>query len=260
MDDEHLPARLKNPDLGAQEHDGVSVTALSSRPASTAGFHAIFLVVEALIVALVAVLGVAARKHPGPFVGDVGVERAVQSALLPHAALTDPLEALSTLNWPVPTAITLGIIVAVFLVLRRWLDAIVLPVAAAVESVVTLQFSKWIHRPRPTDHGIHILQKITGSYSFPSGHVTYAFAIFGLLLFLTTRVRHPFHPALVWMLRAVLLVLIVLMPISRVLEGEHWPSDTLGGALNGLFWLILFAHVYLWARSRWPVLLAADER
>jgi len=38
-----------------------------------------------------------------------------------------------------------------------------------------------------------------------------------------------------------------------MVEGEHWPSDVLAGALDGLFWLVLFAHLYLWARSRWPL-------
>jgi len=55
-------------------------------------------------------------------------------------------------------------------------------------------------------------------------------------------------------------MLILLMPVSRILEAEHWPSDVLAGALDGLFWLIIFAHLYLWARARWPGLLARDER
>jgi membrane-associated phospholipid phosphatase len=50
------------------------------------------------------------------------------------------------------------------------------------------------------------------------------------------------------------------MPVSRVLEGEHWPSDTLGGVLFGGFWLIAMSHLYVWARHHWPWSLAPDER
>jgi undecaprenyl-diphosphatase len=174
--------------------------------------------------------------------------------------VTQGLEAISTLNWPVPTAVTLAVIVIIFLLLRRWLDAIVVPVAAGVSSLATLELSRWVHRPRPLGYGVHPLQHITSTYGFPSGHVTYAVAIFGLFLFLTSQVRRPVHPALIWAVRTVLVLVILLMPVSRILEGEHWPSDVVGGLLDGVFWLVLFSHVYLFARARWPRLLARDER
>jgi membrane-associated phospholipid phosphatase len=60
--------------------------------------------------------------------------------------------------------------------------------------------------------------------------------------------------------RLVALATLILMPISRMLEGEHWPSDVLGGLLYGGFWLAIAAHVYLWGRAHWPRLLARDER
>jgi membrane-associated phospholipid phosphatase len=214
----------------------------------------------ALLAALLAVLAVIVKNHPGPLPGDVGLELGVQHALLPHPALAGPLEAISTLNWPKPTAITMALIVVAFLLLRRWLDVIVAPAAAIVSSAATFELSRWAHRPRPSGHGIHPLQVITHTYSFPSGHVTYAVTVFGLFLFLTTQVRRPIHPALIAAIRAVLVALIVLMPVSRVLEGEHWPSDVLAGLLDGLIWVALFARAYLWARKRWPGLLAPDER
>jgi undecaprenyl-diphosphatase len=192
--------------------------------------------------------------------GDVGTEVAIQHVLLPHQMLAAPIEAISTLNWPLPSAITLAVIVSGFLLLQRWLDAMTVSLAAGASSLATYEISRWVHRPRPIGHGVHPLQTITDTYSFPSGHVTYAVAVFGLFLFLTYQVRRPFHPALVWTIRLTLLILIVVMPISRILEGEHWPSDVLGGALDGLFWLVLFAHLYLWVRMRWPGLLARDER
>lgn len=222
--------------------------------------HVLFIASELIVLVLLLVLAVIARQHPGPLPGDAQLEVDVQKALLHRGVLTQGLEAISTLNWPVPTAITMALIVLIFLLLRRWLDAIVPPIAAAVSSVVTFGLSKWVHRPRPLGHGVHPLQYITSTYSFPSGHVAYAVTVFGLFLFLTSQVRRPIHPALIWLIRIVLVVVILLMPVSRILEAEHWPSDILGGALDGLFWLIIFAHLYLFARSRWPRLLARDER
>lgn len=222
--------------------------------------HFLFIAGEAAILALLLGLAAIVRQHPGPLPGDAPLEVDVQTALLHRGPLTAGLEMISTLNWPLPTIITLAAITLVFLFLRRWLDVIVVLVAAGVSSVATLGLSDWVHRPRPWGHGVHPLQHITSTYSFPSGHVTYAVGVLGLFLFLTWQVRRPIHPAIIWLIRLVLIVVIVLMPVSRVLEGEHWPSDVVGGVLDGLFWLILFAHLYLFARSRWPALLARDER
>lgn len=222
--------------------------------------HLRLIVAEVVVLVLLGALAFAARRHPGPFPGDAGLEVDMQKALLHRGPLTQALEALSTLNWPIPTAVTLAVIFLIFLVLRRWLDAILVPVAAGVSSLVTLELSRWVHRPRPIGHGVHPLQYITSTYSFPSGHVTYAVAIFGLFLFLTSQVRRPIHPVLIWTIRVLLVLVILLMPVSRILEGEHWPSDVVGGVLDGVFWLVLFAHLYLFARSRWPRLLARDER
>jgi undecaprenyl-diphosphatase len=222
--------------------------------------HAFFIVGELLLLALLLGLAFAARHHPGPFPGDAGLEVDVQNALLHRGIVTGAIEVVSTLNWPIPTIITLAVIALLFLLLRRWLDVIVVLLAAGASSLATLGVSDWVRRPRPLGHGVHPLQHITSSYSFPSGHVTYAVAVFGLFLFLSSQIRRPVHPAIIWLVRVVLVVVILLMPVSRVLEGEHWPTDALAGVVDGLFWLVLFAHIYLFARSRWPRLLARDEQ
>jgi len=118
-----------------------------------------------------------------------------------------------------------------------------------------------VQRPRPDGYGVHVLRHITNYFSFPSGHVVHAFAFFGFLLFLSLRSWSPttgraqssrLWPWALWAIKVVLIALIVLMGPSRVLEGEHWPSDVVGGALTGAFWLVLGAHLYLWAERRWP--------
>lgn len=222
--------------------------------------HVGFLAGEALLLAAFLVLAFIVKRHPGPLPGDVGLELDVQHALLPHKLLAYGIEAISALNWPVPAAVTLAIITVIFLFLRRWLDVLVTLATAVVAEGATTLVNQLIHRPRPSDHGIHILSVVRGTYSFPSGHVVYATAVFGLFLFLTTQVRRPIHPAIVWSVRFVAIAVIVLMPISRMLEGEHWPSDVLAGLIFGAFWLIIAAHAYQWARARWPRLLARDER
>jgi membrane-associated phospholipid phosphatase len=74
--------------------------------------------------------------------------------------------------------------------------------------------------------------------SFPSGHAAAIFAITGIWIMGLTR-RH--------LLRAALLLLAVLVSLSRVMVGVHWPLDLLGGMLGG--WL--GAWVGLAAHGRW---------
>jgi len=222
--------------------------------------HASFVVTELLLLILVAALALLVRYHPGAFPGDVAVERGEQHLLLPHHALTILLENISTIGWPIPAAITLGVFIVLFLLLRRWLDALVSLVTAVAVDELTFLLSKLVHRPRPHGHGIHILKVINSTYSFPSGHVVHVTAVFGLLLFLTFRARGRIPEVILWLARVALLFFIVAMGPSRILEGEHWPSDVLTGYLWGLFWAVLAVHVYLWARRRFPRLAAPDVR
>jgi undecaprenyl-diphosphatase len=63
--------------------------------------------------------------------------------------------------------------------------------------------------------------------SFPSGHTTTAFAA-ATMVFLIGAKRGRFEPGLV------LFVLAILVGLSRIYRGVHWPSDVLGGALLGI--------------------------
>jgi membrane-associated phospholipid phosphatase len=81
--------------------------------------------------------------------------------------------------------------------------------------------------------------------------VEQALILFGFVLFLTFQVRRPYAPWL-WPLRLLLLYLILAMGPSRIMEGEHWPSDVLGGLIYGFLWLLLGIHAYQWASRRWP--------
>lgn len=220
--------------------------------------HPHFAIGEALLLAPALALAAVVARHPGPLPGDVGLTLAEQHLLLPHWLLAQAIEGVSTINWPIPSAITLVAVTVVLLILRRRLAAVVALVTAGLADGASFLTSELVRRPRPSGHGLQVLQHITNYFSFPSGHVVHALAFFGLLLFLTYQVVRP--TAWLWLVRLVLIALIVLMAPSRVLEGEHWPSDVLEGLLYGAFWLVLGIHAYLWARRRWPRLLGRHEQ
>jgi undecaprenyl-diphosphatase len=86
-----------------------------------------------------------------------------------------------------------------------------------------------VGRPRPCDAlaGVRTLAAFPCSAeldpAFPSGHASRAFAVASLL---SIRFR--------WWIRIPAGVFAVLVGISRVYLGLHWPSDILGGAIVGI--------------------------
>lgn len=92
------------------------------------------------------------------------------------------------------------------------------------------QFLKILCRvPRPwvRDPNFHPLEaaiKEAGGYSFPSGHSQTAVGTFGCIA--ATQKN--------WILRAVCIVLMILVPVSRMYVGVHTPADVLVGSAMAL--------------------------
>jgi undecaprenyl-diphosphatase len=89
----------------------------------------------------------------------------------------------------------------------------------------------WIARVRP-DLEVHLV--VVKSSSFPSGHASSAM-IFYLAMALALTAGTRWHRAAA--AGAVLLSLLV--GISRVMLGVHWPSDVIGGWAFGMLWVLL---------------------
>ncbi|EXJ23999.1 Membrane-associated phospholipid phosphatase [Alkalibacterium sp. AK22] len=107
--------------------------------------------------------------------------------------------------------------------------------AGGVNQLVKVFF----RRPRPT-HVEHLI--VHGGYSFPSGHAMGAAIAYGALLFLIIRASRTWVPTVVGSL--ILVPFILLMGISRVYLGLHYPSDIIGGYSLGLAVLSMSIGLY----------------
>jgi len=92
-------------------------------------------------------------------------------------------------------------------------------------------------------------------FSFPSGHSTLSMVAYGVLAVLLTRSRLPREVATLIVIG--LGVLIVLIGISRVWLGVHYPTDVIAGWTAG--WVIVLGYAWITRGvSREPAVGAAD--
>jgi len=110
-----------------------------------------------------------------------------------------------------------------------WKDAVLLVVGGLLSATGAL-FKAVIDRPRPSSDLVTVFSQADTS-SFPSGHSFFAFMIFGLVAYLTvTRLQNKsFRIAI----PAICTALLLIVGISRIYLGAHWPSDVMGGYLTG---------------------------
>jgi undecaprenyl-diphosphatase len=142
--------------------------------------------------------------------------------------------------------VLLIVVLVIGVILRRqtrsWRPLLVLLVIAvgAIELERTIKLI--VARPRPPAAWRVFREK---GWSFPSGHATHSAAVYGSVAYLATRTRTLGRRAraVVWMAA---IGACVLIGISRVYLGAHWPTDVIGG------WSL--AIVWLWIALRTPPL------
>lgn len=99
-------------------------------------------------------------------------------------------------------------------------------VAVGLPGLVNTIVKRWIGRERPSLHGPFVYQPFSWRpefASFPSGHVTTAFAALVAIGVLYPRAR-----PLLW-------AYALLIAASRVVVAAHYPSDVIAGAATGAF-------------------------
>lgn len=124
-----------------------------------------------------------------------------------------------------------GIITIIFCLRRHILAGIMLVVCSGGSGLMTLVIKSIVMRMRPDMMPV----VIETGYSFPSGHSVTAVCFYGYLAFLCYRYGSSN------MIRyggiVINAMMIVLIGISRIYLGVHYPTDVIGGYVGGMMWL-----------------------
>lgn len=128
---------------------------------------------------------------------------------------------------------TIILLVSIILIINRNKEGITVT-SLTLFSVSAMTILKAIiKRDRPS----HLRLIKESNYSFPSGHAMISICVYGYLLYLAyTKINNKIIKYLV---SIGLLLLIILIGLSRIYLGVHYPSDIIGGYLLALIILII---------------------
>ena len=124
---------------------------------------------------------------------------------------------------------------------KAWRPAVFILVASGGGLVVSSLLKYTIDRPRPdlVPHG-----NLIYTSSFPSGHSMMSAVVYFTLAALVTRLIE--RRRLKGYALGVAMILTLLVGVSRVYLGVHWPSDVLAGWTAGAVWAL-----GCWLIARW---------
>ncbi|HBS48916.1 MAG TPA: PA-phosphatase [Rhodobacteraceae bacterium] len=143
--------------------------------------------------------------------------------------------------------LTLATLVAAgfFLLRRHWGTVLFVLVAVGGGIALSTLGKEVFDRPRPelVPHGSMVY-----TASFPSGHSMMAAVTYLTLGVLIARVL-PYRRQKIYMLSVAVLITL-LVGVSRVYLGVHWPTDVLAGWLAGACWALACLLVARWLSRR----------
>lgn len=142
--------------------------------------------------------------------------------------------------------------VAWLALLRKFGAAALVAIAVIGGALLSQVLKSGYARPRPdlVPHGDYVT-----SLSFPSGHAMSSAIVYLTLAALLSRAQP--HRRLKIYLLSVAVVLVLLIGVSRVYLGVHWPSDVAAGWCIGSAWALLCWATTLWLQRRNPKITAA---
>ena len=185
-----------------------------------------------------------------------------------NAATVDNPQLWAGLTFLGDTAVTLCVMAPLLLVRpSMWVGVLA---AIPVGGLTSLTLKWFFDAPRPADvlalTDFHVVGSVLRGHSFPSGHTITAFAVAGVVwacVWFSHRNKsatssdtdvqesHSNLSGLRWVSLALVFMLAVLVGVSRMAVGAHWPFDVLAGACLGWLAGLNGAHIAHRWQSTW---------
>ncbi|WMT43017.1 phosphatase PAP2 family protein [Paenibacillus sp. D2_2] len=154
-------------------------------------------------------------------------------------SLTRIMKVFTWIGGQIPViVILLATLILLYVVLHHRSELVFLVAVVAGSALLNILLKQIFRRDRPS---LHRLIEETG-FSFPSGHSMAAFSLYGAIVFLVWK-----HIPYILGRIAVIVggaCLILMIGISRIYLGVHYPSDVLGGYLISACWLTASIWLY----------------
>lgn len=201
-------------------------------------------IVFAAALSIYAVLAVLANSY-AYFGWDLNLALSIQSITMPgFKTLMIWVSALGS-GW---LSVSIVIIAGFALIAARFqIEGVICLFGVGIGGAINRLLKDLVGRPRPSDTLVQVIRDYQHE-SFPSGHVVFFIEFFGFLLFLSYVLlrRGKLRRASITFFS----VLILLVGLSRVYMGAHWPSDVVGAYLAGGIWLMVMIEVYRRYKAR----------
>ena len=153
----------------------------------------------------------------------------------------DHVTQLGNVSSLIPLALAAGL--ALWVARRRVVVAAAPLVALLVAGGIIWVAKEWVRRARPAPK-FEVVRE--GSYSFPSGHAGDSTALF-ITLALVVALFVLRRPVMRVLVVAAASILVVLIGLSRLELGVHWPTDVLAGWFVGLLVTIVVVGRRSWS-------------
>ncbi|PIB37760.1 phosphatase PAP2 family protein [Maribacter sp. 4G9] len=123
-------------------------------------------------------------------------------------------------------------------IIKSWKYVLQSVIVLLLATLSNMALKRFVDRARP---GIEHLVTVE-SLSYPSGHAMGAMAFFGFLIYLISKLR--IHKGLRYFIMFLFALLIIIIGISRIYLGVHYPSDVVGGFIAGFIWVVFCVLIF----------------